>query len=210
MELLMNADDPVSLWIDELKRGEDSAARKIWNHYVEQLYEVARKKLRPGTRRVYDEQDAAQSAFHALCAGVSAGRFPDLADRTNLWRLLLTITSRKICNRHRYDYQEQRDIRRTHTDSVFLNPGQSGFINRLPAHQPSPEFAAEFVELCGSLFEGLGDPELQRIGWLKFEGYNDQEIADQLGCARRTIQRKVERIRRHWQEAHAEEPEKVA
>ena len=196
---MSSENDPVSQWIEELKHGDDSAARNLWDHFVLRLYEAAQRKLHTSAKRVYDEQDAAQSAFHALCAGVAAGRFPDLNDRKSLWRLLLVITSRKVSNRHRYDHQEQRDVRRTNTDSVFLRTGDSGLMEKLPTTEPSPEFSTEFVELWGQLFEAL-DPQLQRIGWLKIEGYSDQEIGDQLGCTRRTVQRKVERIRRNWQE----------
>ncbi len=193
--------EPVSEWIEQLKAGDYSAARKIWNFFALPLYAAAQKKLNSATKRVYDEQDAAQSAYHALCAGVAAGRYPDLADRTGLWRLLLAITSRKITDRHRYDHREQRDLRRTATEGDHLDADASGFINKWSSRTPAPEFAAEFVELCGELFENLGDPQLRQIGWLKIEGYNDQEIADQLGCARRTVQRKVERIRRVWQQS---------
>jgi DNA-directed RNA polymerase specialized sigma24 family protein len=104
-----------------------------------------------------------------------------------------------VCGR--YDHREQRDLRRTATEGDILDADASGFINKLSSPTPAPEFAAEFVELCGELFENLDDPQLRQIGWLKIEGYNDQEIADQLGCARRTVQRKVERIRRAWQQS---------
>jgi hypothetical protein len=48
----MSSDDPISLWIDELRNAEESAAQKLWNHFVSRLYESARKKLMPETRRV--------------------------------------------------------------------------------------------------------------------------------------------------------------
>jgi hypothetical protein len=65
----MTRDDPVTLWLDELRNADEAAARKLWNHFFTRLCEVARKKLRPETRRVYDEEDAALSAFHSICAG---------------------------------------------------------------------------------------------------------------------------------------------
>ncbi len=194
----MDSDEPVSVWIEGLQQGDESSARKLWEHFVQRLYEAARKKLNRRVARTYDEQDAAQSAFHALCAGVSAGRYPDLNDRTSLWRLLLTITSNKISNRHRYEKREQRDIRRTATDSVFITTSHRSVIGSLPAREPTLEYSAEFVDLCGQLVEGLG-PELQEIARLKIEGYTDVEIAEHLGCSDRTIRRRVELIRRNWQ-----------
>ena len=196
----MNSDEPISAWIEGLQRGDESSARKIWEHFVQRLYEAARKKLSTRLARTYDEEDAAQSAFRALCAGVSAGRYPDLSDRTSLWRLLLTITSNKVSNRRRYEHQDQRDIRRTATDSVFSGTGSHcQWIGSLPGREPSPEYSAEFVDLCGFLVERLG-PELQEIARLKIEGFTDVEIADRLGCSDRTVRRRVELIRRNWQE----------
>src|SRR5438094_672479 len=108
----MSSDDPVTLWIDELRNADEAAAQKLWLHFVSRLYDLARKKLMPETRRVYDEEDAAQSAFHSVCAGIAAGRFPDLQDRDSLWHLLLAITGRKVAHRHRHDRQQRRDVRR--------------------------------------------------------------------------------------------------
>ena len=42
-----------------------------------------------------DEEDVALSAFDSFCRGAQRGRFPQLDDRDNLWRLLVVITSRK-------------------------------------------------------------------------------------------------------------------
>ena len=95
----MSDDDPVTLWIDELRNADDAAAKELWKHFVSRLYTLARKKLSPETRRVYDEEDAAQSAFHSVCSGIVSGRFPDLHDRESLLRLLLAVTSRKIARR---------------------------------------------------------------------------------------------------------------
>jgi hypothetical protein len=105
---VLSSDDPVTLWIDELRNADEAAARKLWNHFVTRLYELGRQKLRPETRRVYDEEDAAQSAFHSVCAGIAAGRFPDLGSRGNLWQLLVVITARKVAHRQRHDQQQRR------------------------------------------------------------------------------------------------------
>jgi len=73
--------EPVTQWIEGLQRGDESATRKIWEHFVGQLCVAMRQKLHPETRRVYDEEDAAISAFRSFCHGVEQGRFPDLNDR---------------------------------------------------------------------------------------------------------------------------------
>lgn len=195
-------DDPVSLWIDEIRDAEDDAAFKVWKHFSARLLQIARKNLRAKTKRVYDEEDVVLSMFHSLCQGLVEGRFPDLHDRDSLWRLMLVITGRKITNRHRHDHRERRDDRRTLTDSVFserqMDQGQQlgdGLLSR----EPTPEFVAELHETSERLFAAIDEPDLKEVALLRVEGYNDSEIADRLNCSRRTVQRRLKMIRQLWE-----------
>jgi len=190
-------DDPVSLWIDQLRNANEGAARRVWEHFSSRLFAIARRKLRLDTRRVYDEEDAVQSMFRSICTGMAEGRFPDLRDRDSLWSLMLVITSQKISNRHRFDQQQRRDIRRTLSDSIFTNSEQSEGI--LLSREPTPEFAAELEETCQHLFETLDDPDLKQIALFRLEGYTDEEIAEKLNCSRRMVQRRMTMIRRAWE-----------
>ncbi len=190
--------DPITVWIDGLRSSDELAARGIWNHFSLRLLELARARLAPKTRRVYNEEDAVQSMFRSVCLGFAEGRFPDLKDRDGLWRLMLVITSQKISNRHRFDHQKRRDIRLTLTDSAFV-PGQSleaSFEPSLISTEPGPEFVAEFVETCERLFAEFADPALEQITTMRLEGYTDSEIATRMNCSRRTVQRRLEIIRR--------------
>jgi len=198
---VLSSDDPITLWIDELRNADEAAARKLWNHFVTRLYELGRKKLRPETRRVYDEEDAAQSAFHSVCAGIAAGRYPDLGSRENLWHLLVVITARKVAHRHRHDQQQRRDLHRNLSDSIFLPSSDDSApanVALMVSREPTPEFAAEFVETCEFLFQSLDDPALQQVVTLRLEGYTDADVADRLKCSRRTVQRRLEVVRRRW------------
>lgn len=192
--------NPVTDWIDELRGADEAAATQLWNHFFDRLRQSALKKLRADTRRVYDEEDAALSAFNSFCDGIASGRFPDLNDRQDLLALLLVITGRKVSHRHRFDHQQRRDIRRTLPEAVF-DSGQSGFdqqgrLQQLQTAEPAPEFVVAFSETCDKFFANLNDPKLQQIAAMRIEGYNDSEIATQLDCARSTVQRRLEIIRR--------------
>ncbi len=198
--------DPVTLWIDQLRAEDNSAAHNIWHHFVQRLQDSARRKLGSTTRRVYDEEDAAQSAFHSVCAGISAGRFPELNDRESLLHLLLVVTSRKISQRVRYDHRERRDVRRIINDSIFIKSNENlpKVVDSVPSREPTPEFATEFVDVCESLFDSLDDQQLKDVALLRIEGFDDSEIAKKLGCSRRTVQRRLEVVRRHWKERDRE------
>ena len=51
-----------------------------------------------------------------------------------------------------------------------------------------------------SLLNQLEDSELQRIALLRFEGYGNKEIADELDCSLRSVERRLQLIRRIWEE----------
>jgi len=193
-------EDPVTQWMQQLQGGSHEAAKKIWEHYCRKLYSFARKRLPPQMRRSYDEEDVALSAFHSMCEGIQEGRFPELSDRDNLWRLMLTITVRKIAIRHRYDHRDKRNTSKLMTESGMFTTANRpvGGMDALPAAEPTPAFAAEMAETCNSLFQSLSDDNLRQVAQLKMEGYTNGEIAEQLAVTRRTIERKLERIRRQW------------
>ena len=51
---------------------------------------------------------------------------------------------------------------------------------------------------CRRLLEILKDPELEALVLLKLEGFSNDEIAQQFGYSRRTIQRMLASIRNLW------------
>ena len=85
----------VTHWIHAIKKGESAAANALWEHYFDKLVRLARRKLDGMPRRIADEEDVALSAFDSFCRAAKKGRFPDLADRDGLWRLLIQMTVRK-------------------------------------------------------------------------------------------------------------------
>lgn len=83
--------------------------------------------------------------------------------------------------------------------------GESGFgdlgINRVDEKQITPDVLAEVSESCSQLLDALPDETMRRIVLLKFQGVKNGEIASELGCTRRTVERKLEGIRRIWVDA---------
>ena len=62
----------------------------------------------------------------------------------------------------------------------------------------TPEEVAIFAEEVQRLLGQLGDPEKQKIAVAVMEGYSNKEIAQQLNCAVRTVERRRELIRKKW------------
>ena len=201
----MPLDDPgsVSRWIDGLKAGDRAAAQPLWDRYFAQLVRLARVKLRGGHRAgaVEDEEDAALSAFESFCAGAERGRFPLLSDRDSLWPLLVVITARKAWAQVQRGRRRKRGggrvIGETEIPVSDSERGMGGFEHFISS-EPTPEFAAMAAEEFTRLLDGLGDESLRQVAVWRMEGYTVDEIAERLGCARRTVARRLELIRTLW------------
>ena len=72
------------------------------------------------------------------------------------------------------------------------------FFRQVVGTEPSPDFAAMFAEECARRLDALGDDALRRVALDRMEGYTSDEIAGRLGCARRTVARRLDLIREIW------------
>ena len=160
---------------------------------------AARARLRDAPRAAADEEDAALSAFDSLCRGAELGRFPQLDDRTDLWRVMVTITSRKAADLIQHERRLKRGGGRVRAEADLAAAAlEAGGIAQAPAHEPSPELAALMADECRRLFEALPDESLRQVAALKLESFTDREIADRLGCGLSTIERRLRTIRAVW------------
>jgi DNA-directed RNA polymerase specialized sigma24 family protein len=199
----MSADGSVSRWVTALKEGEVAAAQPLWERYHRKLIRLAREKLRGSPRRAADEEDVVQSAFHSFFRGITRGRFPQLGDRNNLWRLLMVITARKALDLLAAEHAKRRGGGKNCDDSR-ISPGtatsQETAIEQVVGDEPTPEFAAQVAEEYHRLLDVLGDDILRRLAVCKMEGLTTDEIAGRLDCSPRTVARKLETIRLIWTE----------
>lgn len=192
----------VTYWLDELKAGDPAAAQPLWDRYFDRLVRLARKRLSLARRNnpVEDEEDAALSAFDSFCDGAAQGRFPRLADREDLWKLLVVITARKAAAQN-----DRRKAQKRGGDwsQVASSPAEQeerdGFrLEQIVDGGPTPEFAAMVAEQYQRLLDSLADDGLRQIALWKMEGFTSDEIANRLGCAQRTVARRIDLIRKIW------------
>jgi RNA polymerase sigma factor (sigma-70 family) len=193
----------VTQWLGALRGGDLEAAQPLWDRYFARLVRLAQARLRTrrGPGAAEDEEDAALSAFDSFCRAATEGRFPRLDDRNDLWRVLVAITERKAADQVRRARRLKRGGGRVRTEADLAAGGpddEPAGLAGVAGPEPSPEFAAEFAEEYRRLFEVLRDEDLRRIAVWKLEGHTVEEIAAQLGCARRTVARRLELIRTLW------------
>jgi DNA-directed RNA polymerase specialized sigma24 family protein len=200
----MSPDASVSHWIDRLKAGDPAAAQPLWEGYFQRLVALARGRLEGVPRRAADEEDVALSAFASFCRGVERGRFPQLADREDLWKLLVVLTARKAAHLRRDQRRQKRGGGGVRGESALLpaggDSGATPALEQVLGPEPTPAFAAEVAEQCQSLLGRLGDDELRAIARWKMEGDTNEEIAARLGCAVSTVERRLRLIRQTWEE----------
>src|SRR5262245_31881438 len=68
----------ITRYLADLRTGDDTAARLLWERYFDGLVRLARQRLRAAPQGAADEEDVALSAFHSLCAGAARGHFERL------------------------------------------------------------------------------------------------------------------------------------
>lgn len=192
----------VTRWVSALKVGDMAAAQSLWERYHRQLVSLARQRMHSARRREADEEDIVQSAFHSFFQGIAQGRFPQLNDRDNLWRLLVVITARKAVDQLVHEKRKRRGGGGSQGESR-ISPGMSereaaAAIEQVVGDEPTPEFAAEVAEEYERLLELLGDDTLRRVAIWKMEGYTNDEIAGRLNCSLRSVARKLNTIRIIW------------
>ena len=189
----MTSDGSITHWIREIQEGNHQVAQELWERYFAKLVQLARLELRGAKRQMADEEDVAISVFDSFCRAAENGRFPDLADRDSLWRLLVRMTARKSI-----------DLRRRETRLRRGGPAKAELTGQPTGEEalavaigdtPSPEFAAMMAEELRSMLDLLDDEELRAIALGKMEGYSNEELADNLDCSVRTVERRLSLIR---------------
>lgn len=186
----MSEKDPITEWIRRVQNGDERAIEKLWERYYRDLVHQAERRIRGRLNGgIADGEDLAQSAFKSFILAAREGRYPRIADRHDLWRLLLCITNRKSVDLLRHEGRRKRQ-------EVAGDPWY--WISRVVARTPSPEFMATMAEETARLLGILGDPRLQAIALAKLDGRTNEEIAREENCSLRSIERQLHLIRRKW------------
>ena len=140
--------------------------------------------------------------MHSFFKGQEAGRFENLSGNDEIWRLLVTITARKVTAQRRKHLADKRGGGGVRGESVFAKVGQDDGIQdglaQIMDENRMPETADEVIRTCDELLDSLKDEKLQRTAVMRMEGYTNQEISDSLGCSLARTKQRVVRIKEIW------------
>jgi DNA-directed RNA polymerase specialized sigma24 family protein len=190
----MSSEGSVTRWLIPLQGGDPNAVQQLWQRYFHRLVGLARTRLVGAARRVADEEDVALSAFDSFCRNAEQGRFPDLADRDGLWRLLVVLTARKAGHLRR----DQTRLKRGGGGQIEAGPDDRDLIQEVLSREPDPAFAALAADQHRHLM-GLLNDELREVAQARLQGESVEEIAAKLGVVARSIKRKLALIRQKWE-----------
>ncbi len=200
--------DDITLLIRKVEAGDAESASELWNFCFSRLQSYCRRKLPGNLRRILDEEDVALSAFKSFCLGAQDGKFGPIDGRDEFWKLLYCIAARKAGVSLRYQQAIKRGGGQVTGESAFLvtNPSQHGEsvprpIEQVAESNVSPVSIEAFLTDCEELFELLDTDELRIIAMMRVEGYAVEEIAERIGCAKRSVERRLNLIRQIWKSA---------
>jgi len=197
-------EDSVTMWIDGIKTGDETDVGRLWDRYFERLVRLAAARLPAHTRRSFDEEDVALSAFQSFCDRAGRGQFPQLSDRDDLWRLLATITVRKAFDTMRQQTRKKRGGGQVLGESALLivgGPNADGDgLAEVLGREPTPQEVAGFADDYRRFLARLQDPTLLTIALRRLEGQSTRDIARALDVSTKTVERKLQLIRAIWTE----------
>jgi DNA-directed RNA polymerase specialized sigma24 family protein len=136
--------------------------------------------------------------YATFCLGQLNGKTSP-ASREELWKLLVRITMCTVVNTAHRHLAARRDVRRERTDSNESPTTGSLFprwmLDHVDRSQPSHEEKIIVLEEVERLLQGL-PTDLRCIVIWKLEGYTNAEIAGMIGRTVRSVELKMQVIRK--------------
>lgn len=178
------------------RHGDATAFSPLWQQFFPRLVGLAQKRLAGRHMAGSDAEDAAQAALVSFWRQLNNGQFLEDLRRDSLWNLLATFTVRKVSKQLRNQAAAKRgggDV----VNEAQLADGQQldHLIGTLPTQDLDLQ-VSEMVELLPA--------DLQGLVMLRLLGHSTGEIADQLDCTQRKVQRKLELVRLRWEKSLSE------
>jgi RNA polymerase sigma-70 factor (ECF subfamily) len=181
----MSDQELMDLW----RAGDESAARKLFDTYVERLVALARRRLSQRLAVRVDPEDIVQSVFRTFFLHAKEGQF-SIHDQDDLCKLLMRITVHKTLRQVAFHKAAKRNLEL----EMNQGPEPQERLQELLGREPNSEEVVSFLDQLEH-FLGRLRPDDRQILELRLQGYNNEEISAKLGIYDRKIRRVIERIR---------------
>lgn len=190
----------VTNWLRALEQGDEDAAQRLWDRYSDEMHKVAQRRMRRLKRHdIVDEEDIVVNSFASLCLAARNGQLAGIANRDELWAMMVVITNRQIGQRARYVNASKRSPDML-LDQMERRDEFGSRLERLQGESSDPATKMELADAAEQLLVKLDDADLRAVAILKLAGHTVDEIAAEMGFAHRTVQRMLSTIRSCWEE----------
>lgn len=197
----------ISLLLRSLVAGEEQALVALHGRCWPWLSQLARRRLGSGHWQSIDEEDVAQEAFWGFVQSVRKRRVPQLNNRHDLFALLTHIVACKAASQIERECSGKRGNGKVWNEASLSHASDDSSSRQLDGH-PDPQLAPSEAVMLQELFDryfGSLPEGLKAAAELHAAGYSNKEIAEQLDCVERTVERKLAVARRCWHERAAGE-----
>ena len=191
--------------LDIIKYRDETNFVLLWDRYFPQLVQFIQPRIYRRHRRLVDAEDIASATLAELINSLRVGDYHTLKNRDGLWRLLVVIGARKTTSCMRYHDRLKRGGGKVRNGSSvgdhYIEDIASEYASWYPAEDGSTDAELLICYELNELLEGLPEQDCRHIALGKLAGYTNVEIADELGIAVRSVDRKLKQIRDTWSAA---------
>ena len=159
---------------------------RLFETYLPKLIRLAEHRISTRMQAKFGSDDVAATVCRSVFRRFKEGTFR-FEDDAEFWRLLVTVTKRKISNKVRHFSTQSRSVEDELSETA-------SYIIASP--EPGPSEAMAFEESLQAVANRLVPLELDVLT-LRMDGFEHHEIAERLNVSERTIRRKIEVIKDH-------------
>jgi RNA polymerase sigma-70 factor (ECF subfamily) len=175
-----------------LRAGDQDAAAQIFQRFAGRLIALAHSRLDGAVRKKVDPEEIVQSVYMSFFVRFADGQFV-LDGWGSLWALLTVLTVRRCGRQIEYFHAACRDVTRELSPGAFPDGAHPSW--QMIARDPSPQEAAVLTEVVEELMRALEEGPHRDIVSLSLQGHKPVEIAGEIGCTERTVQRVLRRVK---------------
>lgn len=175
--------------VEQWRTGDQEAARRLFNRYVDRLAAVARHRIGHRLTARVDPEDVVQSVFRTFFGRVRDGQY-SIDEPDDLCKLLTKITVHKTLRQVEY----QQAARRNPGQETRQGDSAQERMMDILSRDPSPEATVNFIDEFQHFLNGLRRED-RTILELRFQGLDNDDVARKLGVSDRKVRRVVERVR---------------
>lgn len=183
---------------DRLRRGDEEAAREVFDRYLTRLVALARSRLSEKLARKVDADDIVQSALRSFFMRARDGQYA-IERAGDLWALLASITKHKLLKKARHYGQQKRNA-----GIEQPIPGAERVDNNAAfADQPSDAEAIALADEVEAMMREL-EPMQREMLELRLQGKTIPEVAAAVQRSERTVRRFLGNFRDQLEERFKE------